>query len=594
MQATGKLLQVKSGTDPNSPLDQSAGVSYSHRHATNRTSRHAGENDRIMPVTPTQLQEWIEASSEDEHLEFKEAKNNFHFEKLVKYCAAIANEGGGTIILGVTDRAPRRVVGSGAFGQIERTKAGLIERLRLRVEVAEVQHPDGRVLVFQVPARPIGMPIAIEGAYWMRGGEDLVPMTPDHLKRIFDESGPDFTAEICPRASLADLDAVAIRQFRQRWQKKSGNSAIGSMSAEQLLADAELTDGDAVTYAALILLGTHKAMGRHLAQAEVIFEYRSSEASGPANQRNEYRQGFLAYYDKLWETVNLRNDLQHFQDGLFMLDIPTFSEAASREAILNAVGHRDYRNHGSVFIRQYPRRLEIVSPGGFPPGISVENIIDRQSPRNRRLVDSFARCGLVERAGQGFNRIYEESIRQGKPLPDFTNTDAFQVSLTLHGQLQDARFLQFLEKVGPERAGAFTTHELLVLDLVRREQDIPEELCPTLRSLAEEGILESIGRGRGVHYLLSRRYYRIAGKTGVYTRKHGLDRETNRQLLIKHIRDSEPEGAPLKELHQVLTFLSETQVKYLLQGLKTEGRIEMTGHGRGARWHWVESELEKP
>jgi ATP-dependent DNA helicase RecG len=329
---------------------------------------------------------------------------------------------------------------------------------------------------------------------------------------------------------------------------------------------------------------------RHLAQAEVVFEYRSTEAAGPASQRIEYRQGFLAYFDKLWETINLRNDLQHFQDGLFMLDVPTFSEAATREAILNAIGHRDYRNQGSVFIRQFARRLEIVSPGGFPPGISVENVIDRQSPRNRRIVDNFARCGLVERAGQGFNRIYEETIRQSKPLPDFTHTDAHQVSLTLHGELQDPRFLQFLEKVGRDQSTVFSTHDLLVLDLVRRERPVPGDLRPALQTLIEEGIVESICRGRGVRYLLSRRYYRFAGKPGVYTRKQGLDRETNRELLLKHIRESGLEGAPLKDLHQVLNLLSETQVKYLLQGLKSEGKIEMRGYGRGARWY--RSELE--
>jgi ATP-dependent DNA helicase RecG len=362
------------------------------------------------------------------------------------------------------------------------------------------------------------------------------------------------------------------------------------MPIRQLLTDAELIDEAGITYAALILLGTHKAMGRYLAQSEVIFEYRSTEASGPANQRIEYRHGFLAWYDKLWETINLRNDLQHFQDGLFMLDIPTFSEASTREAILNAVGHRDYRNQGSVFIRQFPRRLEIVSPGGFPPGISVENIIDRQSPRNRRLVDSFARCGLVERAGQGFNRIYEESIRQGKSLPDFTHTDAYQVALTFHGELQDPLFLQFLEKIGRDRSTLFTTHELLVLDLVRREQTVARELRPMLQSLVDEGIIERLGRGRGVRYLLSRRYYRAAGKSGIYTRKKGLDRETNRQLLLKHIRESGSEGAPLKELHQVLNFLSGGQVRFLLQGLKSEGKITMRGYARGARWHIAELE----
>lgn len=542
-----------------------------------------------MPITLAQLQTWMIAP-ENEHLEFKEAKHNFHFEKLVKYCAAMANEGGGTIVLGVTDRPPRRVVGSLAFEQIERTKAGLIERLRLRVDVDETQHPDGRVLVFQIPSRPIGMPIAIEGAYWMRGGEDLVPMTPDQLKRIFDESGPDFSAEICPGATLEDIDPVAIEQFRQRWLRKSGNQALAGMPVRHLLADAELIDEESLTNAALVLLGTHRALGRYLAQAEVIFEYRSTEAAGPASQRIEYRQGFLAWYDKLWETINLRNDLQHFQDGLFMLDISTFSEASTREAILNAIGHRDYRNHGSVIIRQYPRRLEIVSPGGFPPGITVENIIDRQSPRNRRLVDYFARCGLVERAGQGFNRIYEETILQAKPLPDFAHTDAYQVSLTMHGQMQDPQFLQFLEKIGNARTALFTTHELLVLDLVRREQAVPRELRPMLHSLVDEGIIESLGRGRGVRCLLSRRYYQAAGKAGVYTRKKGLDRETNRQLLLKHIHDSGLEGAPLHDLHQVLNFLSEPQVKYLLKGLRAEGKIQMQGFGPGARWHGVEWE----
>ncbi|MFA5863158.1 MAG: ATP-binding protein [Phycisphaerae bacterium] len=542
-----------------------------------------------MPTSLAQLQNWMNAP-EGEHLEFKEAKHNFHFEKLVTYCAALANEGGGLMILGVSDRPPRRVVGSMAFDPLERTRAGLIERLRLRVEVDEVRHPHGRVLVFRVPSRPIGMPIAIEGAYWMRGGQDLVAMTPDQIKRIFDESGPDFSAELCPGAVLDDLDPVAIEEFRQRWLRKSGNQVLVNLPIRQLLADAELTDKDRITYAALILLGTHPAIGRYLANAEVIFEYRSTQASGPASQRVEFRWGFLAWYDKLWETINLRNDLQHFQDGLFMLDVPTFSEAATREAILNAVGHRDYRNQGSVFIRQYPRRLEIVSPGGFPPGISVENIIDRQSPRNRRLVDSFARCGLVERAGQGLNRIFEETIRQSKPLPDFAQTDAYQVSLTLHGQLQDPGFLRFLEKIGPERAAVFTTHELLVLDTLRREQAVQGELRPVLQSLVDEGIIESLGRGRGVRYLLSRRYHQAVGKAGVYTRKKGLDRETNRQLLLKHIHDSGSEGAPLHDLHQVLSFLSETQVKYLLQGLKAEGKVQMRGYGRGSRWHGVELE----
>ncbi len=89
-----------------------------------------------------------------------------------------------------------------------------------------------------------------------------------------------------------------------------------------------------------------------------------------------------------------------------------------------------------------------MSPGGFPAGITPENILDRQLPRNRRITDALARCRLVERAGQGADRIFESSIREGKGLPDFIHTDTWQVSLTLHGQLRDPRFVRFLERVG--------------------------------------------------------------------------------------------------------------------------------------------------
>lgn len=116
-----------------------------------------------------QLEEWMK-EDENENLEFKEAKNSFEFEVLVKYCAALANEGGGRMILGVTDKLPRKIVGTKAFQKIERTKADLIERLHLRINVDEISHSDGRVLVFNIPTRPPGMAVEYKGAYWMRGG----------------------------------------------------------------------------------------------------------------------------------------------------------------------------------------------------------------------------------------------------------------------------------------------------------------------------------------------------------------------------------------------------------------------------------------
>ena len=192
----------------------------------------------MMTQRTHQLESWMQAR-ENERFEFKEAKQRYDFEELVKYCVALANEGGGKMILGISDKLPRHVVGTDAFTNLERTKAGIIERIHLRVDVEEIHHPQGRVLVFHVPSRPIGMPIHYEGRYFMRAGDSLAPMLPDMMKRIFDEAGPDFTAEICQRASLSDLDQKSVDDFRHRWARKSKNNNLLTLPAEQLLTDAE-------------------------------------------------------------------------------------------------------------------------------------------------------------------------------------------------------------------------------------------------------------------------------------------------------------------------------------------------------------------
>jgi ATP-dependent DNA helicase RecG len=247
--------------------------------------------------------------------------------------------------------------------------------------------------------------------------------------------------------------------------------------------------------------------------------------------------GFFLFDDDLWSTINLRNDIQHYQDGLFVWDIPTLNELGIREAILNAVSHRDYRLGSSVFVRQFPKKVEIVSPGGFPPGITADNILWKQFPRNRRIAEVFAKCGLVERSGQGANRMFEECIKESKPRPDFTGTDEYQVSVTLRGEVQDTEFLRFLEQVGKETLASFTTQDLLVLDYLHRDEPIPQQLKDRLPVLRTREVVEITGRGRGTRYILSRRLSAFIGRKGAYTRKRGLDRETNKALLMRHLEN---------------------------------------------------------
>jgi ATP-dependent DNA helicase RecG len=238
-----------------------------------------------------------------------------------------------------------------------------------------------------------------------------------------------------------------------------------------------------------------------------------------------------------------------------------------------------------VFVRQYPRRIEVVSPGGFPPGITPENILWQQNPRNRRIAEVLSKCGLVERAGQGVDLIFRECIRQSKRLPDFSRTDAHSVWLTLHGEILDPEFLRFLEEIGQERMTAFSTDDFLVVDLVHRGQPVTNILKSRVENLLEQGIIERHGRGRAARLLLSRRFYRYLGKAGIYTRKRGLDRDTNKALLLKHIEENRAVGAKMEELRQVLPLLSRSQIQVLLREMKKQGLVHIHGATRAGHWY---------
>ena len=156
-----------------------------------------------MPTSVAQLHQWL-LEPEGQRLEFKEAKQRYDFEKLLKYCVALANEGGGTMVLGVTDKRPRRIVGTQAFEDPGRTEAGLHQRLGHRIPVEEMRLPEGRVLVVHVPSRLPGTAWNVDGSYFKRAGDDLAPLADHELRAMFAEGGPDFSG------SSRDLGEVVV------------------------------------------------------------------------------------------------------------------------------------------------------------------------------------------------------------------------------------------------------------------------------------------------------------------------------------------------------------------------------------------------
>jgi ATP-dependent DNA helicase RecG len=177
--------------------------------------------------------------------------------------------------------------------------------------------------------------------------------------------------------------------------------------------------------------------------------------------------------------------------------------------------------------------------------------------------------------------MFELCARESKQPPDFSGTDDYEVFLTLYGKVQDPRFLTFLEKSGRERQVSFEATDFITLDLINREDKLPQWARDRLPSLLKSGVVERIGR----KYILSRKYYEFVDRKGVYTRKRGLDRETNKQLLLKHIKENRDSGSRLKEFMQVLPVLTMPQVQTLLRELKSEGKIYIVGSTRAALWY---------
>lgn len=371
------------------------------------------------------LEGWLNAPVENERLEFKQAKNQFDTIKMLKYCVALANERGGHSILGVTDKRPRKIVGSQAFPtpeEINSIKSLIVQKLRLRVEITELAHPDGRVLVFEVPTRPTGQPIAFEGAYLMRAGEDLVPMTPDLLKRIFAEDQQDWFCQ--PARSHASPDEVIDLLDTQTYFEllklpypSHRDAVLERLQGDQLLQ--KTPQGWTIPNLSAILLARQlESFSPTLARkAPRVIIY---EGTGKIKTRLEQTgtKGYAVGFDGL---VNFVHDLapqNRVIEEVLREEVKMFPPQALRELIANALIHQDFLATGaSVMIEMYDDRVEISNPG--IPFIKVERFIDEYRSRNEQLADIMRRFGICEEKGSGIDKVISAAEKFQLPAPDF-------------------------------------------------------------------------------------------------------------------------------------------------------------------------------
>jgi predicted HTH transcriptional regulator len=374
-----------------------------------------------MATTIEQIDLWRQVASEHPLLEFKEAKTQFDNQKLYEYCVAIANEGGGFLILGVADKPPRPVVGTQAFRAPVTMAEKLFGVLGFRVDIEEVAHPDGRVLVFHIPSRPRGTAYHLEGKYLMRSGEALRPMSEDQLRRIFAEGQPDWLEEnskaaIDGQAVVELLDTQTFFELLKLPYPRERQGVIDRLLRERLV-DESNGSYSIRRLGALLLAKKLEDFPDLVRKAPRVVVYTgASKLVTRLDQTGT--KGYAVGFQGLVGFVMSQLPQNEVIEDALRKEVKLVPEVATRELVANALIHQDFAIAGaSVMVEVYSNRVEISNPG--VPVVPVERFIDGYQSRNERLADLMRRFGICEEKSSGIDRVVEAAEVYQLPAPDF-------------------------------------------------------------------------------------------------------------------------------------------------------------------------------
>tara|TARA_R110000787_G_scaffold13751_5_gene42868 strand:- start:25369 stop:27057 length:1689 start_codon:yes stop_codon:yes gene_type:complete len=532
-------------------------------------------------------------SAETLKIEFKSDLKRLSDNELVEALVCMANSEGGELWLGVEDNGTPTGLHNnhkdlnGLVGLIAARTSPSIE-----VIVDEVMVDLIRVCRIQIPKAVQSVISTTSGTYLRRrlkqdGMPECVPMLPHERQSHAVSIGlADSSAQAVAGASLTDFDPLERERLRQAIQNYGGDRVLLELDDEQL--DAALgfttrnTSGERVpTLTGMLVIGRENVIREKLPTHELAFQVLEREEI----RFNEFRR-FPLLKALEWLEVNFRpyNPEKEVQIGLFRVPVPKVDMGAFREALANALVHRDYHCLGAVYVRLDDQGLTISNPGGLVEGVTLHNLLSTEPrPRNPLLADVMKRIGIVERSGRGVDKIYRGMLRFGRPFPDYSHTDNNNVILKLATVEADAVFLQLV--VEQERQQGNTTlpiNSLIVLSELRDQKRLNvEELARciqqnitqakrTLEQLVEAGLVQAHGRTRGRTYTLSAELYRAKGDKVAYTRQAGFTSLQNEQMVLNYV---DHHGRIQRKDVIELCHLNKDQAARLLKRLKENGHL---------------------
>ncbi len=335
---------------------------------------------------------------------------------------------------------------------------------------------------------------------------------------------------------------------------------------------------------------------RELPRSQVHFQVLDSTDEVKVN--HTFNGPLLQVLEEIESRFKSRNEEKEVPVGFFRLPVPDYSMDGFREALNNAILHRDYSRLAAVYCQWRPDHILITSPGGFPEGITVSNLLVHEpNPRNLRLADAFIRVGLVEQTGRGVDRIFMGQLKYGRPVPDYGRTDSTGVRVVLRGgaaSLEFAAFVYELDKAGHP----LSLDDLLILNTLYLEGRIDTETARsliqkekgharmTLERLHEAGLVEARGGGRGRVYHLTATLYRRFKGEAEYARAKGFEPHQQEQMILDYVKAHKKiTRAQAADLCQI----SSDQAFRLLKKIREKfPQLKLEGSRRGAFYLWVE------
>jgi ATP-dependent DNA helicase RecG len=535
--------------------------------------------------------------SETEWVEFKAAQSSFSFKELGEYFSALSNEANlhnkasAWLAFGVEDKT-HDIIGSHyrpdrpALDSLKHEIAQKTTSSLTFTEIHELFVQGKRIVLFQIPPAPRGIPIAWEGHYYGRNGESLGALNLHKIEVIRRQViHEDWSAQVCETATLADLDPAAITKARNEFVIKNPSQAndVASWDDSTFLNKAKILRQDRITNAAIILLGRPESASLITPSVAQISWFLKDQLGNDLDYAH-FGPPFLLNVDAVF--AKIRNlTIRHLPAGtLFPLETTQYDPWVVREALHNCIAHQDYSLQGRITLVESPSRLLMTNLGNFLPG-SVEAVIQQDSPPekygNRFLADAMVSLKMIDTQGGGIKKMFLTQARRFFPLPDYDLTKQEKVVVSLRGEIIDERYSQLLMK-----RTDLDLWTIILLDKVQKKIRIERAQYRMLRS-------QETVEGRYPNIFVSAVIARATGEKAQHILNKGMDKKYYLDLILELIAEHGPVSRDdidrllYKKLPEVLSpTQKKNRIHNYLRELVRESRIinQKGTRGQGAQW----------